>query len=81
MRYIDMDIFEKHNLLQSVCEQRRTKNVFHHPVIQGLGCNPLQSLSDRAPSGELRMKNRMKYSVLGINRPLDSYLRNNVNDS
>ena len=64
MRYIEMDILEKHKLLQSVCEQRRAKNISYHPVIQGLGCNPLQLLSDRAPSGELRMKNRMRYSVL-----------------
>ena len=26
MGYVDKDIFEKYNLLQSICAQRRTKN-------------------------------------------------------
>lgn len=50
-----------------------TKNsVAHHPIIQRVKLQPTAATQDSAPGGELRMeKNRVRHSVLWINRPLD----------
>lgn len=46
------------------CEQRRTKHIIHHPVLQRLGHNPWQSPTLSAPEGNLGWKT--SWSTLGF---------------
>ena len=50
----------------------KKNSVAHHPLIQRVKLQPTAVTQDSAPGGELRMeKNRVRRSVLWINRPLD----------
>ena len=49
--------------MYSCVNKKGTKSIAHHPVIQGLSLNPLQSPTNSAPRGEMRMKNQ--YETLG----------------
>ena len=75
-----LSLFFKHLLLYGACsfplslwwcKTRKTKNVAHHSVLQGLNHQPLQFLINRAPERNLEWKTGLGTPCFGQAGPLD----------